>query len=229
MEGRPELDLAIKSGLKPLTILYCESYIDIDQIESIVSIGEVELIHLSKSLFDELAFQTIPGNFLMAFKSWNMAMTQLMPQDLTVIIEAVEKPGNLGAILRTCDAAGIKNVLVTDTEVDLFNPNVIRNSRGAVFTINTVFCSNADALVYIEQNKLEVYAAVLSAKAVSYKTVAEDSKKALVFGAESRGLSSFWFEHSKHHITIPMRGIVDSLNVSVSVAIILYEATRSQD
>jgi RNA methyltransferase, TrmH family len=229
MEGRPELDLAIKSGLSPLSVLYCESYLGLKEIEAIVNVSEVELIHLSKALFDELAYQTIPGNFLMAFRSWNTSIESISKQDVTVIIEAVEKPGNLGAILRTCDAVGIKNVLVTETEVDLFNPNVIRNSRGAVFTVNAVFCTNEQALDLVKTQGAEVYAAVLSGKAVDYKIVANEANKAIVFGAESRGLSSFWFENANHHIIIPMRGVVDSLNVSVSVAVILYEATRNDD
>ncbi|MEZ4721921.1 MAG: TrmH family RNA methyltransferase [Flavobacteriales bacterium] len=220
-EGRPELDVAIRTGIVPVLAIFCEAYISYNELISLVG-DKVEVLQLSKALFDDLVYQQVPGNFIIQFKSWECGIEALSNSGDVVVLESLEKPGNLGAILRTCDAAGVKDVIVCESDIDLFNPNVIRNSRGAAFTVNVVFCSNDEALGYLKSRNLPVYAAALSDAAVDYSDVKDDGPKALIFGAESKGLSEFWMNKSDKQIIIPMLGTVDSLNLSVSAAVILF-------
>lgn len=220
-EGRPELDVAIQAGIPPVLAVFCESYISQNELVNIVG-DKVEMLLLSKALFDDLVYQQVPGNFIALFKSWENGFDKLSSSGNVVVLEALEKPGNLGAVLRTCDAAGVSDVIVCGSNIDLFNPNVIRNSRGAAFTVNVVFCSNEEAFYYLKSRELPVYAAALSDAAVNYIEVKGSQPMALVFGAESKGLSEFWTNQSDKQIIIPMQGTVDSLNLSVSVAVILF-------
>ena len=140
----------------------------------------------------------------------------------------MEKPGNLGAILRTCDSVGIKSILLTETEIDFFNPNVLRNSRGGFISINAVFCTNSEALEAINKHALTSYATIISDQSTHYKVLDRDAKTAIIFGAESKGLGEFWARNADNHISIPMLGVVDSLNLSVSVGMILSHVKHSK-
>jgi len=220
MEGRPELDLAIKSGYEPAMIAFSEAYIQKSEIVALIGEGNTQFIPLSKALFDSLSYQNVPQNFIGVFSSFSSSLEDLQEGPM-VLLEKVEKPGNLGAILRTCDALGIKNVLVTDSPVDLFNPNILRNSRGALFALKCVFTSNEKALEYFRKRGLKVLSAALSDQSIDYRKASADNNVAYVFGSEANGLSEFWLTNSDENIIIPMQGVVDSLNVSVSVAIIL--------
>lgn len=223
MEGRPELDHAFALGLKAETVIFCEAYIAQDAVVTILSNQKPELLRLSKNLFDELSYQNTPNNFMAIFKSWEVGFADLNPQEPILVLENVEKPGNLGAILRSCDAAGLKQIIVCESEIDLFNPNVIRNSRGAIFGTKCVFTTNDSALSYLKENHYSLYAAALRPMSKDYRKFDYPKKTALLFGSESDGLSEFWLNQADEHIIIPMRGIGDSLNVSVSVGIIVYE------
>lgn len=225
MEGRPELDIAIQQGWKPELLVYCNAYIDEKNLSQIIDMNAAKVLNISKSLFDDLAYQQVPGNFMAVFPSREFGLSDLDPTQPLVILENVEKPGNLGAILRTCDAAGVRQVIVTETAIDHYNPNVLRNSRGAAFTVKTVFCSNDEALNFCTQNQYVTLAAALSPEAIDYRKADPEQKTALIFGAESTGLSDYWFNHSDQQVIIPMRGVVDSLNVSVSVAVMLAHFT----
>lgn len=227
MEGRPELDLALNKGLVPELIVLCESYANEDVILPLLKGQPPSLIKLPKALFDELAYQQVPGNFMALFAAWDTSLEALSGKGHLVVLESVEKPGNLGAILRSCDAFGVQELIVANTEIDLFNPNVLRNSRGAVFSVNCAFCSNEEAADFIERKELRMLAAALSDQACDYRSVAQDTPVALVLGAESKGLSPFWLNRASH-IMIPMRGTVDSLNVSVSCAVMLSHLTATR-
>lgn len=220
VEGRVELELAFANGWIPESVVFTEAYAGENEIRSLMPGGAKNaLIQLSKALFDDLAYQQVPGNFLAIFKSRNYSWSDIRGMDVLVVLEHVEKPGNLGAVLRTCDALGIGGVVVTESEIDLYNPNVIRNSRGAVFTTPCVFASNEDAFGHLSRVH-QVLAAALTDGAVPYTQIAFQKPLALVFGAESTGLSEFWLERAEQHIVIPMKGKVDSLNLSASMAII---------
>ena len=139
----------------------------------------------------------------------------------------MEKPGNLGAMLRTCDAAGIDAVIICDAKTDVYNPNVIRSSIGTVFTNQIAVCETDEAIDFLKKNKIKTYAAELSAEKFhneqNFRTGA-----AIVVGTEATGLSSEWMNAADEKIKIPMLGKIDSLNVSVSAGILLFEAVRQR-
>ena len=226
IEGRPEVDLLIKSGKRVKQVVYCEAYISIDDLKSIA--GKQEYLQLSKPLFDELSYQNIPGNFLLLAEVWQGRVEDIKAEETLVVLEGLEKPGNLGAILRTCDSVGIKSILLTETEIDFFNPNVLRNSRGGFISINAVFCTNSEALEAINKHALTSYATIISDQSTHYKVLDRDAKTAIIFGAESKGLGEFWARNADNHISIPMLGVVDSLNLSVSVGMILSHVKHSK-
>ncbi len=146
---------------------------------------------------------------------------------LYVVVDQVEKPGNFGAILRTCDAAGVDAVIVCDERTDLYNPNVIRASLGAVFTTPVVCAGSKDTIGFLEKNNINIYAATPTASKM-YTQVSMREGTALVLGSEQEGLGPHWFELATSCIKIPMKGRVDSLNVSSSAAILIYEAIRQK-
>jgi len=219
MEGRVELELALRLGHAPKLIAFTSSYITEVEFRSFgFDPNEVELLELSKALFDTLAYQQVPGNFIAVFPTFEPVLEQ--EGGLMAVLEGVEKPGNLGAILRTCDALGIKQVIVAESEIDLFNPNVIRNSRGAIFTVKCAFYSNEQAKDFLRASDRQIVAAALTESAVDYSSMEKHAAIALVMGAESKGLTDFWLQESDRRVVIPMLGAVDSLNLSVSFAIL---------
>ena len=145
-----------------------------------------------------------------------------------LVIEGVEKPGNLGAILRTADAAGLSAVIVCDPQADLYNPNVVRASLGCVFTVPLAVCSSKEAVGWLKKNGFQILTTHLHSGAVLYDSVDFKKKTAVAMGTEATGLGPIWLENTHQNILIPMKGEADSLNVSTSAAIIVYEACRQR-
>ena len=220
MEGREELDLALKLGHQPLELYYSLAYITKEEVSSFTLGDHCQPVVLSKSLFDAIAYQKVPGNYMAVFPAFEHALDDLNEHELCVVLEKVEKPGNLGAILRTCDALGVGKLILTETEIDLFNPNVIRNSRGAVFTVSCSISTNQELKSMFQKAGRKSIATALTPSAIPYQQSQRVTPCALIFGSESLGLSDFWLEHADETVIIPMRGQVDSLNVSVSVGIL---------
>ncbi len=152
---------------------------------------------------------------------------ELPPFPLIMVIEGVEKPGNIGAILRTCDAAGVHALVVCDPGTDLFSPNVIRASLGTVFTVPTALTSSEEAVRYLRSHKVRIIAAMPEATQ-RYTEADFHWSAAIAVGSEDRGLSSIWSSEADVCVRIPMQGRADSLNVSVSAALIAYEAVRQR-
>jgi TrmH family RNA methyltransferase len=145
-----------------------------------------------------------------------------------VVLEAVEKPGNLGAILRSADAAGVDAVIICDPLTDMYNPNLIRSSIGGIFTVPTAAASSEEAIKWLKDRDIKIYTAQLQDSEWYYDT---DMTKgtAVVMGTEATGLTQAWRKAADAHIKIPMLGKLDSLNVSVSAAILMYEAVRQRN
>lgn len=225
IEGHREIGLAQKGGVEIENLIYCSDYIKRE-----LAIDEEKIIEVSKKVFNKISFRENPDGFLAVakIKEQNLENIKLSANSLLVVLEAVEKPGNLGAILRTADAAGADAVIINDPKTDIYNPNVIRASQGTVFTVATVFSSVGETIKFCEKNKIKILAATPEAK----KEYAEVDYKlgcAIVVGAEDTGLSKDWLAAAEEKIKIKMRGKIDSLNVSVSTAIILFEALRQRD
>lgn len=153
---------------------------------------------------------------------------QLSEHPLIVVLESVEKPGNLGAVLRSADAAKADAVIVCDPLTDLYNPNLIRSSIGAIFTVPTVACSSEECISFFKQHGIQILTAQLQDSRLYYDTPMT-AGTAIVMGTESTGLTKQWREAADAHIRIPMLGRLDSLNVSVSAAILLFEAVRQRE
>lgn len=219
MEGRVELELALELGYAPKLIACCEEYTGIEEIKTLTEFdGDIQVLQLSKALFDGLTYQHVQGNFVALFEAFENQAKSI--KGLTVLVEGIEKPGNLGAILRTCDALGVEQVLATESELDLFNPNVLRNSRGAVFSTHVSFISNEEAFALAERSSARIFCAALKDGAIPYlETKLDGEPLLLAFGAESKGLSDYWVDRGEA-VIIPMHGKVDSMNVSVSLAIL---------
>jgi TrmH family RNA methyltransferase len=224
LEGRPELDIALKQGLTCDSLYYSPAYLSEIELTQLLEVtkGEFPKVYsLKKELFDELAYQHVPGNLIGVFKAFDFELDQLDFDQPVVILENIEKPGNLGAILRTCDALGVQQVVCINTNMDLFNPNVLRNSRGAVFGVKCCFADNAVLFQKLKAHNYCIVAAAINENAIPYTELNLDSRPlALVFGSESKGLDFFWLNNAEAHAIIPLNGIVDSLNVSISVAIL---------
>jgi TrmH family RNA methyltransferase len=161
-------------------------------------------------------------------KEHSLSSLSLGNNPFVLVVEGVEKPGNLGAILRTADAAGVDAVFVCDPLCDIYNPNTVRASIGALFSNKVVCCTAQAAFDFFTKNKIQILAAELQAQDLYHQTDMRCGT-AVVFGTEADGLSDFWLRNAHLHIKIPMRGIADSLNVSVSAAVIAFEAMRQRE
>ena len=227
VEGRKEFNLAIKSGYKPLAVFVC--------LKLFGKFYESEFKNLntdfvSEAVYQKMAFRESTEGILGIFekRELNLGNIKLKKNPIVLVLEGVEKPGNLGAILRTADAAGIDAVVVCDTQTDFFNPNVIRSSIGCFFSVQSAICSNEDCLKWLNSNNIKYYSASLDATKFYHEQNLIESC-AFVMGTEANGLSSFWQTKEENLIKIPMLGKIDSLNVSVSAAILCYEAQRQRN
>ena len=225
VEGVYEIEIAMQSGLAPQTI-YTSPEVAGDR--SLI-FSNSECVTVSPQVFAKISYRDNPDGWLAVFPIPHRAVEELtLPASpFVVVAEAVEKPGNLGAILRTADAAGVDALLVCDPRVDIFNPNVVRASRGTVFAVPVVQISNQRALDWLRKNKIKVMAATPSASKV-FSDLDLRGSTALAVGTEDEGLSDFWLSHADEKVLIPMKGKVNSLNVAASVAIIAYEVVRQR-
>lgn len=237
-EGQRELMHCINAGLQVNTIYYCpeimnagdredlhRSNADVDA-SSLLSAAS-ECIEVTPAVYDKIAYRGGTEGVLAEVRPRTLCLDDLDPQGLYVVLESVEKPGNLGAILRSADAAGATAVIVCDPRTDLYNPNLIRSSIGAIFTVPTVACSSEECIAWLKANGVAILTAQLQDSSLYYDT---DMKlpTAIVMGTEATGLTPQWREAADAHIRIPMLGKLDSLNVSVSAAILLFEAVRQR-
>lgn len=225
VEGADEIHLALAAGHRAQTIFSAP-----DLASRSLEAGEAEYIEVSRAVFEKMSYRENPDGWLAVFPIPQTRLDHLVPSEppLVIVAESVEKPGNLGAILRTADAAGVDALLVCDPRVDLWNPNVVRASRGAIFSVPCVECNNAAAIDWLREHNIQILAATPSAE-VLYSNVDLRQPVAIAVGTEDTGLSDFWLSEADVRIRIPMRGKVNSLNVSVSTALILYEAVRQRD
>jgi TrmH family RNA methyltransferase len=223
VEGKYEVHLALQAGYRPVTIIRA------DEFATEISGSADETIDVSRRVFESLSRRDHPDGWLAVFPVpvRRAEDLQLGQDPLILVAQSIEKPGNLGAMLRTADAAGLDSVLVCDRRVDLYGPNVVRASRGTVFTVPTVLLSSQDALEFLRRHKIRILAASPDAEA-DYTRQDLRGPLAIAVGSEDRGLEDGWLEEADVRIKIPMHGKVNSLNVSVATALIVYEALRQR-
>ena len=224
VEGFDEIQLALSAGYRPQTLLSAPE-LTTRQIKGV----QTENIIVNRAVFEKISYRENPDGWLAIFPIPSVSLNDLKLSEspLVIVAESIEKPGNLGAILRTADAAHLDAVLVCDPRVDVWNPNVVRASRGALFSVPTVECDNASALEWLKTRKIRALAATPSAEVV-YSDVNLRESVAIIVGTENEGLTDFWMSNAHEKVKIPMMGRVNSLNVSVSTALIVYEVIRQR-
>lgn len=226
VEGYDELTLALACGFIPSTLLTAP-----ELASQTLSIPHaVENVTVSRAVFEKISYRDNPDGWLGIFPMpvRTLADLTLSEAPLVIVAESVEKPGNLGAILRTADAAHVDAVLVCDPRVDVWNPNVIRASRGAVFAVPVVEVKSPEALSWLRSRKMRLLAATPSAEAL-YTSVDMKGPLAIAVGTEDEGLTDFWMQNADLRVKIPMAGKVNSLNVSIAAALMTYEALRQRE
>lgn len=228
IEGIREIELAIKGNYEIETILICFEVIEKSFNPSIFQ--SLNSIEISKEVYQKLAYRdTTEGIIAVAkTKSHQILDLQLPENPLILIMESIEKPGNIGAMLRTCDAAKVDAVIIANPKTDLYNPNMVRSSVGCLFTNQIATASTEETIAFLQQNKINFYSATLQ-NSTSYHTQNFTKPTALVVGTEATGLTEPWREKATQNIIIPMQGEIDSMNVSVAAAILLFEAKRQRD
>ncbi|WP_423998663.1 TrmH family RNA methyltransferase [Maribacter sp. IgM3_T14_3] len=231
LEGLLELQLAIGAQYKIETILYCTDILENANENAILkSFTSEELISVSLDVYKKIAYRDTTEGIIAIAKSKDHQLSTLKfetKNPLVLIAEAPEKPGNIGALLRTADAANLDAVLIANPKTDLYNPNIIRSSVGCLFSRNVKMGSTTEIISYLKKEGFQIFCAALSASK-DYTTVDFKEPTAIVVGTEHSGLSDEWLENSTQNIIIPMEGKIDSMNVSVSAAILIFEAKRQR-
>ena len=230
IEGKRELSLAIKSGYSIETLLYYPDLFSKNEAYSLAQ-DEGALIEISLEVFQKLAHRDTTEGVLAVAKAKNHALENIQLESnnpLILVAEAPEKPGNIGALLRTADAANVDAVIIANPKTDLYNPNIIRSSVGCIFTNKIATGTTSEIIQFLKQNQINIYCAALQAS-VDYHTQDFTKPTALVVGTEATGLSDDWLENSSQNIIIPMQGEIDSMNVSVAAGILIFEAKRQRN
>lgn len=230
LEGLREFQLALKGGYAVETVFYCPEIISISQLNAFFDTENYNLISISSEVYKHLAYREKTEGILVLLHAKNHSLEHFKitaKNPLLLVAESPEKPGNIGALLRTADAAGLDGVLIADASGDLYNPNVIRSSVGCLFTVPVATVSSNEAIAWLKQQHISILAASL-AGAVRYDTVEFKLPTAIVVGTEATGLTALWTDAADAAIKIPMNGAIDSMNVSVAAAILIFEACRQR-
>ncbi len=238
IDGARELGRAISSGVELLEIFICRPLCESDDARRVLdalqgsagaSRPTVQQWDVSRPVFEKLAFGDRAEGLLgvAATPSKTLADFPLTDNPLVGVIEGLEKPGNIGAVMRSADGAGLDGLIVADGRTDLFNPNTIRASLGTIFTLPVASASAAETLVWLRDHGLAVHAARVDGS-VPYTEVDYRGPSAIVLGSEARGLGDAWRADFVTPVRLPMLGAADSLNVSATAAVLFYEARRQR-
>ena len=250
VEGRREIGHCIGAGFDVRSIFVCRDIVrqkELDEILKDIAAASVygktaargngipagpsapNIIEVPKELYCRIAYREGTEGLIaeVRLRDRKLDDIKLKEKPLIAVLESVEKPGNLGAVLRSADACGADAVIVCDPATDIYNPNLIRSSIGAVFTVPVVAANSEETIKWLKANNIQILTAQLQDSALYYDTDMTCGT-AIVMGTEATGLTSIWRENADAHIRIPMLGRLDSLNVSVSAAILLYEAVRQR-
>lgn len=228
IEGQREILLAIKGGYPIETLLFYTELISEKEIDQLIQ-SATNVIEINKDVFEKLAYrESTEGVIAVAkCKSFGLSDLKLKENPLILIAEAPEKPGNIGALLRTADAANLDAVIIANPNGDLYNPNIIRSSVGCLFTNQIAIGTTTEIISFLKDKKISFYCATLQ-NSTSYHTQDYTTPSALVVGTEATGLSQEWRDAATKNIIIPMQGEIDSMNVSVAAAILIFEAKRQR-
>ena len=238
VEGWRELEHCLEAGYEVDTVFFCPALIANGDATEQQKLAEKRLRNLpdkmrrfevSPQVYERIAYRGSTEGVMaeVCQRVLNLDDLRLSESPLLIVLESVEKPGNLGAVLRSADAAQADAVIVCDPLTDLYNPNLIRSSIGALFTVPTVACTSEECIRFLKQHGIQILTAQLQDSHLYYD-IDMCRSTAIVMGTESTGLTDLWRQAADAHIRIPMLGRLDSLNVSVSAAILLFEAVRQR-
>lgn len=232
LEGARELRMALKANYQMQTLLFCPEIIEAFEVEELLN-GKIipEVIAISKLVYQKIAHRATTEGILAIAQSAPHVLNALdftKKNPLILVAEAPEKPGNIGALLRTADAANLDAVIIANAKGDLYNPNIIRSSVGCIFTTKIATGSTSEIISFLKENNVGIYCAALTASE-RYTQIDFKQRAAIVVGTEATGLSEEWLQNATKNIIIPMLGEIDSMNVSVSAAILIFEAKRQRD
>lgn len=224
IEGRREIERALACGFVIDTLFICNEI-----AKESIDIKANVIEEVSLEVFEKIAYREgSDGLLAVAIPRYsNLKDFKLKKNPLIIVLETVEKPGNLGAVMRTADAAGVDAVIIADPRTDLFNPNAIRASIGTIFSVPLFACSSEECISWLRENDIKIYCTYLKAS-IDYLDADFRKGSAIVMGTEATGISDIWVEAADQNLIIPMNGIADSLNVSVTTAIVIFEAIRQR-
>jgi len=233
IEGKREISLAIQGGYTLTQLYYCSSIISTDEISKLLYKYKenIDLFEISPEVYEKIAYrETTEGIIAIAItKDLSIQNFKLSSKNpLILIAEAPEKPGNIGALLRTADAASLDAVFIANPKTDIYNPNIIRSSVGCLFTNNVSIGNSEEIVSFLKQHKINSYGAALQAS-VDYHTQDFTQPSAIIVGTESTGISTNLLNQTYQNIKIPMNGVIDSMNVSVAAGILIFEAKRQRN
>lgn len=230
IEGEREIILALKGDYRLETILYYPKLFSEEQLNNLTT-QQLNIIEVSKEVYQKLAYRETTEGVIAVAKAKNLSLENIVfktENPLILIAEAPEKPGNIGALLRTADAANVDAVIIANPKTDLYNPNIIRSSVGCVFTNQIAVGTTSEIIQFLKENNINIFCAALQAS-LEYHTQDFTKPTAIVVGTEATGLTNEWLENATQNIIIPMQGEIDSMNVSVTAGILIFEAKKQRN
>ena len=231
VEGYHELALAVRAHMRPTTVFYCPERLRREETELLEHFrsNHIPLLEVTMAVLGKLAYREHPDAWLAIAPIPKRSLSELeLPEKaLIVVAESIEKPGNIGAILRSADAAGADALILCDRATDLYNPNVVRASKGTIFRVPVVEATSAATLEFLQQRGIFI-AAATPAGTIAYWDVDLQGSVAIAVGTEKEGLSPLWMEGADARVTVPMCGAVNSLNVAQALTLLLFEARRQR-
>lgn len=232
IEGLRELGLAFSAGYEVEQVLFVPIIISVEVLEAFLPNLKISITEITQEIYQKLAYRSTTEGVISIAKSKKHSLEELKIKNkkpLILIAESPEKPGNIGALLRTADAANVDAVFLANPNTDLYNPNIIRSSVGCVFTNQIALGSTSEIITYLKRENYAIFCAALSDEAEVYHKTDFTKASAIIVGTEATGLSDEWLQNSDKNIIIPMRGKIDSMNVSVAAGIIIFEAVRQRN
>lgn len=219
VEGLQENQRALQFNYQAIDYFICK-----ELFSETIPMGNIH--YVSPKVYAKIAYRSTTEGIIGLYKTENKILTQYQPaKNATIIVlEGIEKPGNLGAILRSCEAFGIDAIIITNPKIDFFHPNVIRSSVGCLFGMNVFSGNNQEVVDFFQEKNIEICTTIMQENATHLHNIDLNRKKAIIFGTEHSGLSDFWENYSEHNMLIPMCGTIDSINLSNAVAITCYES-----
>lgn len=229
IEGVREISLAIKGGYEVRELYINSELFPAEKINNLIS-SPAEVTELSPEVYEKVAYRGSTEGVIAIVASKELSLKNIQLKNdnpLILVAEAPEKPGNIGALLRTADAAAVDAVLIANPKTDMFNPNIIRSSVGCLFTNQLATGTTSEIITFLQERKIAIFGAALQAS-VPYHTVDFTKASAIVVGTEATGLSKEWLNNTTQNILIPMEGEIDSMNLSVAAGILIFEAKRQK-